>query len=458
MADYDLLVIGSGAAGATAATTAIHQGASRVAIVEQGILWGTCVNTGCIPSKFLLTLAEEYYYKNHGHAGLRVESNINLEEIIDEKDALISRLKQKKTDRMVTGLGIEIITGTAEFVAPGQLRIGSRAVTADRIIIATGSSPSVPPLTGLDSVPFMTNTEALNPERIPASIIVIGGRALGLEFVQLYTHLGTNVTLLQRSSRIIPEEEPEIAELLTGYLRNEGIDIRTGVAITGIRKTATGIEVVGTIGGIEQVFFAEHLLLAAGRSPNTRSLHLERAGVTTRPNGAVLVDAMLKTTTPGIWAAGDVTGEPMLETAARYSGEIAALNAFGEPKRSFDRSCIPRGIFTMPQVASVGMTERQARAAGLDPDTRTLRMDSMARSSMVGDTRGMVKIVAGKQDERLLGVHICSPLATEILQASVLAVSRHLPVHELADMYHLFPTTGEAVSVCARRFRMPGQP
>ena len=173
----------------------------------------------------------------------------------------------------------------------------------------------------------------------------------------------------------------------------------------------------------------------------------------TGPNGAIIVDPTLKTPVPNIWAAGDVTGEPMLETAARYAGEITAINAFLGLKRSFDRSCIPHGIYTMPQVAGVGLTEVQARAAGLTPDTRIIRMDSMARSSMMGDTRGMVKIVISKSDGCVLGVHACSPLATEILQASVLAVSRHLPVHDLADMYHLFPTTCEAISVCARQFR-----
>ena len=452
MAAYDLVVIGSGAAGTTAATSAVHQGASRVAIVERGPLWGTCVNTGCIPSKFLLTLAEYYYYRNHGHPGLSGDSHLDLPLILHEKDALIGRLKQKKTDRMVTGLKIEVIEGNAEFLSPAELKVGDRIITADRFIIATGSSPAVPPVAGITGVPFLTNVEALSPEHIPASLIVIGGRALGLEFAQLYAHLGTNVTLLQRSDHIIPDEEPEIAGLLSGYLREEGIDIRTGADIRHVEKTGTEIAVTVIIRGTEQVFSAEQLLLAVGRSPNTKGLGLDRAGVKTGPAGAVVVDATLKTSVPHIWAAGDVTGEPMLETAARYAGEIAAMNAFSELKRSYSRLFIPHGIFTMPQVAGVGLTEAQARSAGMDPETRSIRMDAMARSSMVGDTRGMVKIVAGKADGCVLGVHVCSPLATEILQASVFAVTRHLPVSDLADMYHIFPTTCEAIAVCARQF------
>jgi mercuric reductase len=453
MAKYDLIVIGSGAAGATAATTAVHKGASHVAIVERGPVWGTCVNTGCIPSKFLLTLAEYYYYKNHGHTGLEMDSRFFLPEALIEKDALIERLKQKKTDRIITGLNIEVIEGNAEFLSPTKIQVGGQEMTADRIIIATGSSPAIPPVPGITAVPFMTNREALSPEHIPESLIVIGGRALGLEFAQLYAHLGTKVTLLQRSARIIPDEEPEIADLLAGYLREEGIDIHTGVEIQNVEKTSAGVAVTAPIKGAGRVFSAERLLLAAGRSPNTKDLRLDRAGVKTGPNGAVLVDTTLKTSAPNIWAAGDVTGEPMLETAARYGGEIAAMNAFSDLKRSFNRSLIPHGIFTMPQVAGVGLTESQARSAGLDPVTQTLLMDAMARSFMMGDPRGMVKIVVSKPDRRVLGVHVCAPLATEIIQASVLAVTRLLSVRDLADMYHVFPTTGEAISVCARQFR-----
>jgi mercuric reductase len=453
MMDYDLVVIGSGAAGATAAITAVHLGASRVAIVERGPLWGTCVNTGCIPSKFLLSLADDYYYKNHGHTSLRVDSRFNLYVALSEKDAFIAQLKQKKTDRIITRFHIGIIEGSAEFLSPTTLQIGDRKVTADRIIIATGSSPVIPPIPGITAVPFMTNTEALNPERIPESLIIIGGRALGLEFAQLYTHLGTKVTLLQRSTRILPDEEPEIATLLAGYLREEGIDIRTGVKIQSVQKSPTGVAVTALNEGIEEVISAEQILLATGRSPNTKELRLDRVGVKTSQNGAILVDVTMRTSVPNIWAAGDVTGDPMLETAARYAGEIAAMNAFLELKRSFNHSFIPYGIYTMPQVAGVGLTEIQAQMAGLDPETRVFSMDSMARSFMLGDARGMVKIVVSKSDGCVLGVHVCSPLATEILQASVLAVSQHLPAQDLADMPHVFPTIGEAISICARAFR-----
>ncbi|MCK9593857.1 MAG: NAD(P)/FAD-dependent oxidoreductase, partial [Methanoregula sp.] len=290
MTIYDLVVIGSGAAGQTAASTAIYLGASRVAIVEKGTLWGTCVNVGCIPSKFLLTLADYYFYKNHNHPGISVNSDFDLPRALAEKDALISRQVQKKEDRLLTRLGVELIRGNAEFLSDRELKIGDHIIASDRFIIATGSSPAIPPIEGINSVPFMTSREALSPRRVPRSLIVIGGRALGLEFAQLYAHLGTNVTLLQRSSRIIPEEEPEIADLMKGYLAAESIDIRTGVDVRKAGKKGDDITVTTIMSGKEEEISAECLLLATGRLPDTGELHPERAGVHTRKNGAIIVD------------------------------------------------------------------------------------------------------------------------------------------------------------------------
>ncbi len=453
MTVYDLIVIGSGAAGTTAASTAVHLGASRVAIVERGTLWGTCVNVGCIPSKFLLTLADYYYYGSHNHQGVRIKSVFDLSLALAEKEDLISCLTRKKADHLLTSLGVEMIRGDAEFISERELKIGDRIVASDRFIIATGSSPAIPPIEGITSVPFMTSREALSPKRIPYSLVIIGGRALGLEFAQLYAHLGTKVTVLQRSSRIIPEEEPEIALLLTGYLAGEGIDIRTGVDIRKVEKTGDMVTVTFLINGEEQKTSTECLLLATGRLPNSGDLHPELAGVRTGKNGAVIVDKTLKTTTPHIWAAGDVTGEPMLETSARYGGEIAATNAILVGNRQFDPMELPHGIFTSPQVASAGMTEEQARHAGHSVICRCTPMNSQSRTVMIGDTRGLVKIVADNVDGRILGVHICSPVATEIIQQGHFAVKNRLNIQDLIDTYYVFPTVSEVISVCARSFR-----
>lgn len=453
MTVYDLVIIGSGAAGQTAASTAVHLGASRVAIIEKGMLWGTCVNVGCIPSKFLLTLADYHFYKNHNHTGISIKSRFDLAMALAEKEVLISRLVQKKEDHLLTRLGVELIRGNAEFLSDRELKIGDRIITSDRFIIATGSLPAIPPIEGMTSVPFMTNTEALSPRRLPRSLIIIGGRALGLEFAQLYSHLGTKVTLLQRSNRIIPDEEPEISILVRKYLATEGIAIRTGVDIRKVQKSGGEIMVTSVIDGDERIISAEHLLLATGRLPNSTELHPERAGVQTRKDGAIIVDKTLKTTALHIWAAGDVTGEPMLETAARYGGGIAAENAISAITRQFDPTELPRGIFTSPQVASVGMTEEQARLSGHSTVSRCTLMNTVSRTAMIGDTRGVVKIVADSDDERILGVHICSPLATEIIQQGYCAVKNRLNLQDLIDSYYVFPAVSEVISICARKFR-----
>jgi len=452
-ADYDLVIIGTGAAGTSAAAAAVHMGAARVAMVERGPLWGTCVNVGCIPSKFLLTLAGHHYYRGDQQRNYGVDRQFDLGAALAGKNALIERLKEKKKDRFLDRLGIELVKGEAAFLSPGKIRVGDRTLISGRFIIATGSSPSLPPVKGMGSVPYMTSVEALDPERIPESLVVIGGRALGLEFAQLYRHFGADVTLLQRSPRIIPEEEPEISDLLAEYLRQEGVVIRTGVNPESVEKSGDQIMTTTTINGKPEKFSAECLLLATGRTPNTQELHLENAGVSTMKNGAVIVDASMRTTSPGIWAAGDVTGEPMLETAARKGGEIAAINAFSELKRSFDRSALPHGIFTSPQVASVGMTEDRASRAGLPATARNVRMDVLAKPSIIGDARGMVKIVADAASDRILGVHICSPQATEIIQQGVLAIRHRLGIQDLIDEIHTFPSLSEIISVCAREFR-----
>ena len=457
MAEYDLVIIGSGAAGFSAAVKAKNLGVARVAIIEKGTLWGSCVNYGCIPSKFLITLAEIAYYKNYNHPGLSVSSELDLPAVVAGKQALIDRLLARKELLLLTQPGVDIIRGSAAFISPHEIRVGDETISSPKFIIATGSIPTIPPVEGIDTIVPVTSTEALAPEKIPSSLIIVGGRALGLEFAQLYAHLGAKVIVLQRSSRIVPEEEPEISDLLARYLSDEGIVIRTGVELISVNRSGSGVMVTTRRGGMTDVCTSAGILFATGRTPDTADLRLDLAGVKTGKGGAVLVDDFLQTSAPHIWAAGDVLGEPLLEPHAKVGGSIAAENAIAGTKIRFDRLALPHAIFTTPQIASVGMTEGAAGNAGLSPVSRSFSLASLAKSEIMGDTRGIVKIVAEEVTGRVLGMHICAPLAAEMIQEGVVAVKNRLTVEDIIETPHLFPTATEAVWNCARAFRKPAE-
>ena len=452
---YDLIIIGSGAAGTSAATRAYRLGARRVAMVERGPLWGTCVNTGCIPTKLLLAVGDLSYYGDHGHRGLGVETRLDLRQLLGEKRDLMQRLRERKVRRIFGEFGVELVEGAARFVSPREIEVKGRRMEAGGFIIATGSTPSVPPVEGLAGVPYLTSTGALDLEEVPGSMVIVGGRALGLEFAQLFAHLGSRVTLLQRGPRILPEEEPEISTALADALGGEGIAIHTGAELLRARREGDGVSVTARVTGAGEKFTGDRLLLATGRSPNTRDLDLAACGVKVDGRGAIPVDETQQTSAPRIWAAGDVTGEPMLEPWAGVGGAVAAENALTGKGRRLDRSSLPHAVFTTPQVAAVGLTEAQARGRGIAVRCRSVSLEGVSRAMMAGDTRGLVKMVAEEESGKVLGVHICAPLASEILGAGVLAVKFGLTTRDLAGTFPLFPTMAGVIQDCARRFHRP---
>ncbi|MDD1669459.1 MAG: mercury(II) reductase [Methanomicrobiales archaeon] len=450
---YDLIILGTGAAGTSAATRACRLGATRIAMVDRGPLWGTCVNTGCIPSKFLLAVGDIHYYRNFGHDGLGVATTLDPKEVLREKRDLILKLRERKARRIFGELGVELVEGGARFVSPLEIEVGGRRLEARRFIIATGSSPSLPAVEGASSVPSLTSTEALELGEVPGSLIVVGGRSLGLEFAQIFAHFGSKVTLLQRSLRIIPEEEPEISAAMEDALKGEGIDVRTGAELVRVRKEeGDGVGVTARVKGEAEKFTAARILFATGRTPNTGELNLPACGVKVDGKGAIAVDDTMQTSVPHIWAAGDVTGEPMLEPWAGVGGSVAAENAITGKGRRIDRSALPHAVFTTPQVASVGLTEAQARAKGLAVKCRSVSLGGLSRAMMIGDTRGLVKMVAEEGSGKVLGVHICAPLAAEIIQEGVLAVKFGLTTKDIIETFHVFPTMAGAIQDCARAF------
>ncbi len=449
MEKYDLIILGSGSAAFGAAIKAVELGA-KVGMIEKGTIGGTCVNVGCVPSKHLLRVGEINYYKNHGHAGLNVASSLDFAGTINEKREIVEGLRKGRYIDVIDALGITLVRGQAVFDSKNEVKVNGRTLHADKFVIATGSSSHIPPIEGIDSVDYLTNVEAMELSELPESMIVLGGRAIGLEFAQMFAHFGTKVTVLQRNPRIIPEEESIISDYLKAYLEAEGINIQTGAGVKSVRKENGNIVVTALFGEEKREFKAEKLLMATGRKPNTRDLGLEKAGVKIDENGAVIVNEELRTTSPDIWAAGDVIGEPMLETVAGKEGSIAAENAIAGKGKKMDFRAVPHAVFTIPQVASVGLTEKRAEETGR---CSTIPMELVPRAVLAKDTRGLVKMVIDAETERILGVHIVASLAAEMIHEGVLAVKYGMTIDDIIDTVHVFPTMTEAVKLAAQSFR-----
>ncbi len=452
MEKYDLIIIGSGSAAFGAAIKAVDMGA-KVAMIEKGTIGGTCVNVGCVPSKHLLLVGEINYYRNHGHTGLDVRTTLDFEGTINEKREIVEGLRNGRYIKVIDSLGITLIRGKAAFVSKNEVNVNGKILQADKFVIATGSSPHIIPIDGIDKVDYLTNVEAMELPELPGSMIVLGGRALGLEFAQMFSHFGTKVTVLQRSPRIIPEEETIISDYLKTYLEEEDINIQTNVILKSVRKENGNIVVSAMVGGEKREFEAEKLLMSTGRRPNTADLSLDKAGVKVDKNGAIIVNEEMRTTSPNIWAAGDVVGEPMLETVAGKEGAIAGENALANKGKKIDFLAVPHAVFTIPQVASVGLTEKQAEEKGITCRCSTIPMELVPKALLANDTRGLIKMVIDVKTERILGVHILASLAAEMIHEGVFAVKYDMTIDNIIDTVHVFPTMTEAVKLVAQSFR-----
>ena len=450
-----LIVVGGGSAAFAAAVKA-HELGARVTVVNHGLpIGGTCVNVGCVPSKNLIRAAEALHRASRpGFPGIRARAELSdFGAVMAQKRELVERLRRAKYLDVVSGLaGVEILRGRARLVDPRTVEVEGQRLRADKILLATGASPVVPAVPGLEQAGVLTSSEALDLDSLPESVIVLGGRYVALELAQMFARFGSRVTLLQRSDRILPTESRELTDKLTGCLSAEGVQVVTGVRLESAERAPGQVVIAARVHGRPRAFRAERVIAATGRRANTRGMGLEDVGLALTPDGEVAVDHTLQTSIPGIYAAGDVIGPPQFVYAAAYEGALAAENALTGPSRRRDYTALPWVVFTDPQVAGVGMDLAQARAAGLDAEAATLSMEHVPRALAARDTRGMVTLVRDRTTDKILGARILAPEGGEMIMEVSLAVKHGITAKELAGAFHPYLTNSEAVKLAAVTF------
>lgn len=451
--DYDLLILGSGSAAFGAAIKARDLGA-RVAMIERDIIGGTCVNTGCVPSKALLRAAEAYWQAGHSpFAGVPTSTgDVDLPALVDQKRGLVEQLRKNKYSDLVDYYGIEFITGDARFVDAETVAVGDRRLRAFRFLIATGADTWVPPIDGLDGLDYLTSTTALELQSIPGELIVVGANAIGLELGQLFTNLGSRVTFVEALDRIAPFEEPEISAALHDHLVSQGATIHTSATATGAGRDGDRYWLDIDVDETKTRLEADRLLMATGRRARTNGLDLDAAGVDVDQRGHVVVDDTMQTSNPAVFAAGDVTPHPQFVYVAALGGNIAAENALRGTTRRIEFRTMPRVTFTTPPLASVGMTETEARDAGHRVITSLLPLDIVPRALVDHATEGLVKLIADESTGHLLGAHILAEGAGDVIQAAVIAIKYRATIDEIAETYHPYLTMAEALKLAAQGF------
>lgn len=444
--EFDFAVIGTGGAAMSAAIHARLEGA-RVVAIEGGTLGGACVNVGCVPSKTLLAGAHARHaaLTNPFRAAPTTAGSVDLGALVRQKDDLVDLLRQTKYADIAAAYGFDILPGTAAFTGPTSLRVAGRSVHARSYLIATGAEPQIPAIPGIERIDYLTSTSAMGLTELPTSLVVIGGGFVGLEQAQLFARLGVSVTIV---GRLAPDAEPELSSELRKAFLAEGITVIDDRA-ERISDEGERIRVITRSG---RAAAGERILIATGRTPRTDRLDLVAAGVATDERGFVVVDEEQRTSNPAVFAAGDVTDAPQYVYVAAMTGKIAARNALGHHER-VDYSGLPSVLFTSPQLASAGLTEAQAIAAGHRCACRYLRLSDLPRAIVNHDTRGGIKIVADADTGTVLGVSALADGAGEMMLAATYAITAGFTVTRLADTWAPYLTMGEGIRLTANLFR-----
>lgn len=442
--DYDIGIIGGGAAGLTVASGAAQLGVKVLLVEREEKLGGDCLHYGCVPSKTLIKTAKVYHQmKNARRWGLPevTPQAVDMRSVSERIRSVIDRIQEHDSEERFCSLGARIEYGEARFRDEHTVEYGKGPVTADKWVIATGSSPSAPPVPGLDGVPYWTNKDIFSLRELPASLTVLGGGPIACEMAQAFARLGSHVTVIQRSDRILTNEDPDMATFVRESMERDGVRFELGTSLKEVRHGDDGFEVEYAQGENEFSVRSERLLVALGRKPNIDGMGLEQLGVEVDRKG-ILVDDRMRTGVKHIYAAGDVTGRHQFTHAAGYEGGIVISNAVFRLPRKADYTWLPHCTYTDPELASVGMNEAQAKAAGVEYSVRREWFSGNDRALAEGEEEGCLKLLLDRKD-RPIGVQICGAHAGELSGEWVAALNGKVGLTDLAGAVHPYPTLTE---------------
>jgi dihydrolipoamide dehydrogenase len=449
---FDLAIIGGGPAGYVAALRAAQMDA-RVVLIERASLGGTCLNWGCIPTKALIRSAEALLdARNASELGVDIAGNptANLPRMMARKNEVVKTLVAG-VEGLLTAGKVTLLRGEARLASQEEgswkLAVGGDHYDARRVILASGSVPARIPVPGNDLPGVITSTEALSLAAIPPSIVIAGGNVIGLEFACLFWALGSKVTILEMLPTLLPNSDERFAARMLGLLRGRGVTVSLGARVIGIEQAEAGLVVRYQTSQAEATASGDLVLLATGQRPLTENLGLDTAGVTMNRR-AIAVNEYLETNLPGLYAAGDCTGGMMLAHVASHAGIVATENALGK-HRAMDLAAVPACIFTMPEIASVGLTERQAKESGRAVTVGRFPFAALGRALAMGETEGQVRLICETGSSTVLGMHVMGPHASDLIAEGALAVRLGLTARDLADTIHAHPTLPEATAEAA---------
>jgi len=443
--DYDIGIIGGGAAGLTVASGAAQLGAKTLLVEKEKQLGGDCLHFGCIPSKTLIRTAQAYHTMKNAQAfGLPAVEvpSVDFSKVRERIQSVISAIQKHDSEERFCSLGAKVQFGEPAFTDEHSIRLNGQSVSAKTWVIASGSSPERPPIEGLDETPYITNKEIFSLDRLPASMVILGAGPIAIEMAQAFCRLGTKVTVIQRSGRILSKEDKDMADEVMQVLTGEGIAFHLNCSVLGVGDLGNGKEVrIKHREGEATSLKAEQILVAMGREPNLKGLNLEEIGVEFARKG-VKVDARMRTTQKHIYAAGDVTGTFQFTHAAGYEGSIVLSNAIFHLPRKADYTFLPWCTYTDPELASIGMNEKRAEEAEIEYTVFSEAFRENDRSLAEGNKAGKIKLLLNK-DEKPIGVQILGPHAGELLSEWVAVLNGKVKLSTLAAAVHPYPTIGE---------------